>query len=159
MSDLDDDEVKATRELNGVDIKEYKINVTKKQSLNILKNVLNKFEIRGEELYLLKEAIRNILVEREQDKARMKELREYINIAPNLDEMTATKYSSIQQEAYIRGRAEEQQRAEQIIYENYIPKQKVKDRIEELKKIRIGLPVQHMKVAQIKILEELLEDK
>ena len=32
---------------------------------------------------------------------------------------------------YIRGRAEEQKKAEQIIYENYIPVQKVKDKIEK----------------------------
>ena len=38
------------------------------------------------------------------------ELREYIAIAPNLDEMTATKYRNIQQDAYIRGRAEEQKK-------------------------------------------------
>lgn len=60
------------------------------------------------------------------------ELKEYIAIAPNLDEMTAVKYRNIQQDAYIKGRAEEQQRAEQIIYENYIPIQKVKDKIEKL---------------------------
>lgn len=60
------------------------------------------------------------------------ELKEYIAIAPNLDEMTATKYRNIQQDAYIRGRAEEQKKAGQIIYENYIPIQKVKDKIEEL---------------------------
>lgn len=62
-----------------------------------------------------------------------KELKEYISIAPNLDEMTAVKYRNIQQDAYIKGRAEEQQRAEQIIYENYIPNQKVKDVIKKLK--------------------------
>lgn len=60
---------------------------------------------------------------------RIQELEEYISIAPNLDEMTATKYINIQREAYIRGKAEEQQRAEQIIYENYIPKQVVIDLI------------------------------
>ena len=60
------------------------------------------------------------------------ELKEYIAIAPNLDEMTATKYRNIQQDAYIQGRAEEQQKVEQIIYENYIPIQKVKDKIEYL---------------------------
>ena len=60
-----------------------------------------------------------------------KELKEYIAIAPNLDEMTATKYRNIRQDAYIQGRAEEQQKAEQIIYENYIPVQKVKDKISE----------------------------
>ena len=58
---------------------------------------------------------------------KVKELEEYIFIAPNLDEMTATKYTNIQREAYFRGRAEEQQKAEQIIYENYIPKQKIKE--------------------------------
>ena len=67
------------------------------------------------------------------------ELKEYIAIAPNLDEMTATKYRNIQQDAYIQGRAEEKQRAKQIIYENYIPVQKVKDKIEELnRKINNG---------------------
>ena len=37
------------------------------------------------------------------------ELKEYIAITPNLDEMTATKYRNIQQNAYIQGMAEEQQ--------------------------------------------------
>lgn len=70
----------------------------------------------------------------EKDK-RIKELEEYIAIAPNLDEMTATKYIVIQEEAYIRGKAEEQQKAEQIIRENYIPKQVVIDKIKENKQI------------------------
>lgn len=65
--------------------------------------------------------------EREQDKKRIQELEEYILIAPDLDEMTATKYLSIQREAYTKGRAEEQQRAEYIIYKNFIPKQKIKE--------------------------------
>lgn len=67
-------------------------------------------------------------------KSENKELKEYIAIAPNLDEMTATKYRNIRQDAYIQGRAEEQQKAEQIIYENYISVQKIKDKIEDLKK-------------------------
>lgn len=61
-----------------------------------------------------------------------KELKEYISIAPNLDEMTAVKYRNIREDAYIQGRAEEQQKAEQIIYENYIPIQKVKDIIDRI---------------------------
>ena len=72
----------------------------------------------------------------EKDK-RIQELEEYISIAPNLDEMTATKFINIQREAYIRGKAEEQQRAEQIIYENYIPKQAVIDKIKEVRSKRI----------------------
>lgn len=58
-------------------------------------------------------------------------LKEYIAIAPNLDEMTAIKYRNIRQDAYIQGRAEEQQKAKQIIYENYISKEKVKNMIKE----------------------------
>ena len=61
------------------------------------------------------------------------ELKEYILKAPNLDEMTATIYTIIRQEAYIQGIVEERQKAKQIIYENYIPVQKVKDKIEEEK--------------------------
>ena len=45
--------------------------------------------------------------------------------------MTATKYTSIQRDSYIRGRAEEQQKAEEIINKDYIPKQKVKDVVKE----------------------------
>ena len=61
------------------------------------------------------------------------QLKEYIAIAPNLDEMTAIKYRNIRQDDYIQGRAEEQQKARQIINENYIPVQKIKDKIEDLK--------------------------
>jgi hypothetical protein len=86
------------------------------------------------------------------------ELKEYIATAPNLDEMTATKYRNIQQDAYIQGRAEEQQKAEQIIYENYIPKQTVKDKIEELKKNLYT--VEHYEtVGAINVLQELLEGR
>ena len=83
------------------------------------------FENIKEKLDHILSAYKRILKENE-------ELKEYIAIAPNLDEMTATKYRNIQQDAYIRGRAEEQKKAGQIIYENYIPIQKVKDKIEEL---------------------------
>ena len=102
-------------------------------------------------------AMENILAELEQKDKRIQELEEYITIAPDLDEMTAIKYVSIQQDAYIKGRADEQQKAEQIIQENYIPKQAAIDRIEELKKLKTALPVEHLKEAQIKVLQELLE--
>lgn len=61
-----------------------------------------------------------------------KYLKEYIVTAPNLDEMTAVAYRNIQEGAYIRGRAEEQQKAEQIIYEHYIPKSKMQREMEKL---------------------------
>ena len=116
----------------------------------------------AEQLYFrgnpkLKNIFDNILAELEQKDKRIQELEEYITIAPDLDEMTAIKYVSIQQDAYIKGRADEQQKAEQIIQENYIPKQAAIDRIEELKKLKTALPVEHLKEAQIKVLQELLE--
>ena len=83
-----------------------------------------------------------------------------------LDEMTAVKYLSIQRDAYFRGRAEEQQRAEQIIYENYIPKSKIKEKIEELKlpNIIVGGRRNYKvleygkKIGKLEILQELLEE-
>lgn len=100
-----------------------------------------------------------------------KELKEYIAIAPNLDEMTAVKYRNIREDAYIQGRAEEQQRAEQIIYENYIPIQEIKDKIEELNR-KIDKSIDNSKggldeefiekagelLTQKRILQELLEE-
>ena len=67
-------------------------------------------------------------------KRENEELKEYIMLAPNLDEMTTIKYSNIRRDAYIQGRAEEQQKAKQMIYENYISKEKIKNKIEELNK-------------------------
>lgn len=77
-------------------------------------------------------SLEHILSEYKRVLKENEELKEYIAISPNLDEMTATKYRNIRQDAYIQGRAEEQQKAKQIIYENYIPIQKVKGKIEEL---------------------------
>ena len=103
----------------------------------------------------------------EEHQKEIAELKEYIFIAPNLDEMTATKYANIQREGYIRGRAEEQERAEYIIYKNYIPKQKIKEKIEELKnekeQLRIDKNVtwdsQIYKLdLKIQVLQELLQE-
>ena len=104
----------------------------------------------------------------EEHQKEIAELKEYIFIAPNLDEMTATKYANIQREGYIRGRAEEQERAEYIIYKNYIPKQKIKEKIEELKnekeQLRIDKNVtwdsQIYKIdLKIQVLQELLQEE
>ena len=104
----------------------------------------------------------------EEHQKEIAELKEYIFIAPNLDEMTATKYANIQREAYTKGRAEEQQRAEYIIYKNFIPKQKIKDKIEELKnekeQLRIDKNVtwdsQIYKLdLKIQVLQELLQEE
>lgn len=106
--------------------KEFLSRVTYAECLYIL-TPKNKYCDKIKELSVLKicEIIEKLQKENE-------ELKEYIAIAPNLDEMTAIKYRNIQENAYVQGRAEEQQKAKKIIYENYIPKQKVKDKIEEI---------------------------
>ena len=76
-------------------------------------------------------ALEHILTDYKRVLKKNEELKEYIMLAPNLYEMTAIKYIDIQNEAYIRGRAEEQKKAKQIIYENYISVQKLKDKIEK----------------------------
>ena len=67
-------------------------------------------------------------------------------------------YRNIQQDGYIRGRAEEQQKAEQIIYESYISKQIIKNKIEELSKTKGDLAT-HIAVSErIRALQEILEE-
>ena len=88
--------------------------------------------IENQQYYIFQKQVEKYEEHIEKLQKENEELKEYIATAPNLDEMTATKYRNIQQKAYIQGRAEEQQKAEQIIYENYIPKQTVKDKIEEI---------------------------
>lgn len=118
--------------------------------------------IENQQYYIFQKQIEKYERHIEKQQKENEELKEYIATAPNLDEMTATKFRNIQQDAYIQGRAEEQQKAEQIIYENYIPKQTVKDKIEgiderikreENKKVVIYLHKQK------RILQELLEGR
>ena len=102
------------------------------KDIKVLENLLDEgFEAM---CYEEAQAIEHILSDYKRVLKEKEELKEYITIAPNLDEMTAVKYRNIQQDAYIKGRADEQQKAEQIIYENYIPVQEVKYKIEELNK-------------------------
>ena len=53
---------------------EYKVELNRNKSIETLKEALNKIEIRGEQLYLLKQAIKHDLAEREQKDKRIKEL-------------------------------------------------------------------------------------
>lgn len=100
-------------------------------TLEEAKFILETDERRNYVTSILQEAGKVILSDYKRVLKENEELKEYIATAPNSDEMTATKYRNIQQDAYIQGRAEEQKKAEQIIYENYIPVQKVKDKIKE----------------------------
>lgn len=169
------------RELSDEDQKEYMSSWFAKD-LDIAVNLIEKLQKENEKYKRLSEMNlknaeefkNNMCEHRCLLKSENKELKEYIAIAPNLDEMTATKYRNIRQDAYIQGRAEEQQKTEQIIYENYIPVQKLKDKIEALKKQNkewteeLSEPDFNFKVIdkqlkriknQIDVLQELLESE
>ena len=153
------------------------MNEEEKKALKVIKartrRLLDELEIEKEDMsdelkiaYLMQEirANKTILNLIEKLQKENEELKEYIAIAPNLDEMTATKYRNIQQDAYIQGRAEEKQRAKQIIYENYIPVQKVKDKIEHYQKLQDNYIEKYDEIneglqAMINGLQELLEGR
>lgn len=140
------------------------------EDIKVLENLivtLPNFHLGGSEniLRVLQDYARQKQINEEHQK-EIAELKEYIFIAPNLDEMTATKYANIQREAYTKGRAEEQQRAEEIINNYYIPKQKIKDLMEKenlpltivggrrnRKTLEYGI-----KLGKIKACEELLQE-
>ena len=111
-------------------------------------------------------SIENLIKGYKELEKENKQLKEYIVVAPNLDEMTAVKYSHIQKEAYFKGRAEEQQKAEQIIYEYYIPKSKMQremEKLDNMMKETINGKLQKYTPGEIiflkRFLQELMEDK
>ena len=114
------------------------------KKLNKFNEYENAVVLSEEALYEIQEAIEHILSEREQDKARIKELEEK-------NRMLALEGSRVRLELYIKG--------------NYIPVQKVKDKIEELKKDyedskdENGETEYYYPDYTIRKLEELLEDK
>lgn len=146
--DLDDEELEATRRINGraaeKDVAEYKIKVTKKQSIELLEKALDRFEIRGEHLYFLKIAIKNILTEREQDKTRIKEL-------VKRDKTLCNFVSAI-----FNG----------DVTKEFLPKQKIKDEIDSLRNMLKATTEEKLQeytveeiIIKINTLEDLLEDK
>ena len=158
-----------------------------KRVLKELKKYKNMYEaehqihlVRNEQLDRKQNAVMKCNELENENKDLRKEnekLKEYIAVAPNLDEMTLTEYREIQRHGYVQGRAEEQKRAAQIIYENYILKKKIKDKIkklqDELKHIGCGNSdcnkcfseyrgsnfVYCYAYHQIKVLKELLESE
>ena len=99
----------------------------------MLKNALNKIEIRGEQLYLLKIVIKNFLEERKQDKARIKELETKLEFK-NWGDLDNTQF-----EEYING---------------FIPKQKVKDLIKDE-----IINISGFECIPVEDIQELLEEK
>lgn len=76
----------------------------------------------------------------------------------DIKDISATEYMRIRQEGYIDGRCYEQQKAEEIITNNYISKDKIKEKIEEWdKSIKWNNADDHYYA--INILKELLEEK
>mgnify|MGYP007089392815 CR=1 FL=1 len=123
------------------DIKKQKESLRNWLAMHVLIKENSYMRFNYEDCWNLYKFVENALIKSDDYKRVLKEnenLKKYIAIAPNLDEMTAVQYVNIQRDSYIQGRVEEQQKAKQIIYENYIPVQKVKDKIEEYKKMLLS---------------------
>lgn len=184
--DLDDEELRATRKLNGLDKERSDKNVANIEDIEILKKDLFYYDEIHENLdddtVNFYEALRHILVEREQDKKRIQELEEdnkkHIERFEKLDDELWERIKQCKnmqteidrfyldkeelQQAYLHERLAKEEVEE--LLENSIPKQKVKDKIEELKeglkkttegKLQMYTPSEF--IYQIQVLEELLE--
>lgn len=162
--DLDNEELEATRKLNGLakdsNIEEDIKNVKKYIELVINKNYCDCNElnvISGRHCDGSKNvaySMQNILAEREADKNKIRKLQEKL-----LDMIEGTETME----------KEKSKETAEYIKENYIPVQKVKDKIEELKEQgnyrtnnNLNGRVHFMKEEtdyKIQVLEEILEDK
>lgn len=146
------------------------------RQITIILNLIEKLQKENEELKsdnLEYQRIQDIFDKRTYRKKYLEERRkEEPNLLyPDTDEIyrryyelqkenqqLRNEYRNIQQDGYIRGRAEEQQKAEQIIYESYISKQIIKNKIEELSKTKGDLAT-HIAVSErIRALQEILEE-
>lgn len=104
---MNQEEKKAIEILNTFELrrktKNYKeISLEDSQSVETLLNLIEKLQKENEEWQRAYQEEKDRQFDLIKDNEKLKE---YIAKAPNLDEMTATKYRNIQQEAYIQGRA------------------------------------------------------
>lgn len=133
-----------------------------------MSNIEDDIKILTEEnsSYKKEQAIQNILSERKQDKARIKELENRLRdintyiLINGIDEplKTATQIKVENQQQYI---IQEKINLLKKKLENSIPKQKVKDKIEELENAKRETTREnwhYIYSIQLKILQELLEE-
>jgi cell division protein FtsX len=135
------------------------MNEEEKKALKVINTRTKRLLDEPKIAYLMQEirANKTILNLIEKLQKENEELKEYIVIAPDLDEMTAIKYRNIRRDAYLQGRVEEQQKAEQIINENYISKEKVKDKIEELNNISNAEELEDIMIGKNYTITELVQ--
>lgn len=128
---------------------EYKVELNRNKSIETLKEALNKIEIRGEQLYLLKQAIKHDLAEREQKDKRIQELENKLQdintyiLINGIDEplRTATQIQVENQHEYMIQQKINKLEEERdnwhgcfiVAMENSIPKQVLIDKIKEYK--------------------------
>lgn len=143
--DLDDDELKATRKLNGVD-KERDIEKDIKRCEELIKPEHANWIGISNQL-----AIAHVVDRIKELKKENTTLRKANNITKNL-----TKEVKIEDITQVMNKSYKE------FMKNFIPVQKVKDKIEELEKAKretIRENWHYIYSIQLKILEELLEDK
>lgn len=119
MEDIKMEDIKMLEEMaqNCLTKKEY-IDPKSKRKARAIQNVLDILEkLHTENLNL---------------KLKNNALENYIVNSPHLNEITADKFAEFEMEGYARGRAEENTRLRRLIFEEYIPKSKIRDKIYEL---------------------------
>ena len=193
--DLDDEELEATRRLNGVAKEEIEKAILRDAKKNLLdkndtesakiiveKCLLGNWVIVGGRINYIKLALRTLLAEREQKDKRIKELEEENkknieryeerdnevwervkqckNMQTEIDGLYLDKEEL--EQAYLHEKLAKEEVEE--LLEDSIPKQKVKDKIKEIKEDKESKYFDTFLMARdinyaIEILEELLEDK
>lgn len=148
MASVDDlNELIATRRLNGLDDGLFKesnieedIKILEDENQIIYDFTTRKIDDKWKKAYKnIIEFSKNALLESKRDKARIKELEE-------INKIFVQNGSNVKLEIYIKN--------------NYIPKQKVKDKIKDLEyNSDLGFEKSLEETFKIEVLEELLEEK
>ena len=171
MSDLDDEELIATRKLNGLDDGLYEsdknvANKIKRQVENAIRYYKNIDNIEEVPIDILRAMYKDLLAELEQNKIKLqKSWSNNLELSGQLKEANS-RIKELEDKLLdtIHGTKIIKKETPEYIKENYIPIQKISNKIEELKKqkeelkykAKLGL-IQRIN-AEIKLLEELLEE-
>jgi len=136
---MSEEEKELVEKFQNLYIKEFNNEpITSDDRLNYIECALitNLIEKLDKELNTLKEIEQlhqeengKLRVELEQEKEKNKAFYDFIMFTGGKDikDITATEYIKIKQEGYLEGRQEEHQKAKEIIMNNYISKDKIKE--------------------------------
>lgn len=127
-------------------------------------------DIQEKRLNIQEKYIDKLKEKNKEEKEKSQKLNEFITATggKDIEDITATKYMQILQEGYLKGRQEEHEKAEEIIMNDYISKDKIKEKYLAMEKEyerkvydnkynRTEVKKEEMYKSQV--YKELLEDK